>query len=113
MKIRSGFVSNSSSSSFVIFGKVYDKERLQEKFNFTTEEMENIEENGLYDYIDPSGFCYEYLNYDCEWIIGHSIAAGKAVDIIRILAKTEQELGEGCRVYSGINQDGNVQLDSY
>jgi hypothetical protein len=113
MKIRNGFVSNSSSSSFVIFGKAYNKESLQKKFNFTSDEMEDIDENGLYDYMDRcDGYDYQYLSHDQEWIIGKTIS-GIATEVIRSVATAEQALGEGCRVYSGINANGEVQLDSY
>lgn len=112
MKIRSGFVSNSSSSSFVIFGKVYDKEKLQEKFHYTEDDMNDIYENGLYDYIEGSGYEYVHLDEDGEWIVGKNLV-GTAIDVIKTLSETERDLGEGCRVYTGISHDGEIQLDSY
>lgn len=46
MKIRSGFVSNSSSSSFLIYGiRINSPNVLKDKLNFTEEELESINEN--------------------------------------------------------------------
>lgn len=47
MKIRNGFVSNSSSSSFLIYGvEVEDVNKLIEGLNLTDKEKESLEEEG-------------------------------------------------------------------
>ena len=50
MKIRNGFVSNSSSSSFCIFGMYMDTDELIEKMksvgSLTEEELKSLEEEG-------------------------------------------------------------------
>jgi hypothetical protein len=46
MKLRSGFVSNSSSSSFLIYGTEVDASELAEKLNLTEEEKNSLDEEG-------------------------------------------------------------------
>jgi hypothetical protein len=110
MKIRSGFVSNSSSSSFAIFGKIYDKDALIKFLNLSPEEIDDIDENGLYDYVDAHGYAYECLSDDGEYLIGKQLY-GKRENIIGIMTEVEDFFGKDCKLYVGINQDGNVQLD--
>lgn len=71
MKIRQGFVSNSSSSSFCILGQSFDTHELYEKFNIDEDdyEFESDAEEALENIIDKLGFCMEtdYEN-DCCYI---------------------------------------------
>jgi len=76
MKVRNGFVSNSSSSSFCIYGADFDLNDLIEKIkksNFLTEnELEELEEND--EWYELGGIIAEksdldfYLSEDCAWI---------------------------------------------
>lgn len=108
MKIRNGFVSNSSSSSFVIFGKILSSDEFAKRFGFTEDEMEDIHENGVYDYENRLTDCdYQYLSDDDEWIVGRSVGGSKS-DIIEDMNIAESALGSGCKLYSGIDTDGEV-----
>jgi hypothetical protein len=52
MKIRSGFVSNSSSSSFILRGIRTTREELIKSLNITQEEIDEYEEDGDYGFIE-------------------------------------------------------------
>ena len=72
MKVRTGFVSNSSSSSFVIYGRTYNEETLNKKFGINPdEEIEDedgesyIDDEQLYDIIEKSGFDYHFQDGEC------------------------------------------------
>ena len=74
MKVRNGFVSNSSSSSFCIYGKYFDSDELLEKVkttNFLTEEeLEEVENDDyeLVEIIEEKTGLEVYMDEDCAWI---------------------------------------------
>ena len=59
MKIRSGFVSNSSSSSFCIYGAMVEPYKLQEALVAKGAKEDEIEEMGVQGYIDSWNYKYE------------------------------------------------------
>lgn len=72
MKIRNGFVSNSSSSSFVIFGACLEKSELFDlvKSTLTEEQIKYIQEDGesLTEFWNPTTNLEIREDYECEEI---------------------------------------------
>lgn len=77
MKIRNGFVSNSSSSSFIIRGAEYTTKELIEFLNIESEVQEYLEEDDLYEVMEtiesklpsglkvkPTGNIFDSYDYD-------------------------------------------------
>ena len=80
MKIRNGFVSNSSTSSFVLIGTKVTKEEIKKKFG----NKEN-KEYSSWEILEETGF--EFLSEDeidnlkdGEFVIGETIASGDDTD---------------------------------
>jgi hypothetical protein len=110
MKLRSGFVSNSSSSSFVIFGKVFTRGAFAKRFKFTKEEMKDIDENGVSDYEKRLGGLEAMPLDDREWLAG-SVLRGNSKEINEITAHMDKIFGDGCKLYAGVDNYGELFLD--
>jgi hypothetical protein len=87
MKIRNGFVSNSSSSSFVLYGFKSNIKEIQKFFNKTDEEMEDFD---FYEVEGKEGQP-DIRNDEDDYYIGVHIASGldeepvTEFDILKIL----------------------------
>ena len=115
MKQRNGFVSNSSSSSFVVFGKQFSQEEFMNKYGLTDEEMDSINENGVEDSSAWKRIKKEFTlvwphYYDGDWIVGGSIS-GDHTNIVDTMLEVESVLGEGCELFTGVDYDGELSLD--
>ena len=69
MKIKIGFISNSSSSSFVIFGRTYSIDTIAKKANINTEDEDYDCEN-LYEFLDKTNLTYHSDHEDGCYYIG-------------------------------------------
>lgn len=77
MKVRNGFVSNSSSSSFAIFGAVIDNEEFKDLMEGLGMEIEDEDYDGVYDALSKitKGTNLEtYTDEECNVAIGRSYA---------------------------------------
>ena len=77
MKIRTDYVSNSSSSSFVLWGKAYDRSDLSQKMiDAGLVPEDQVDDFDIYEWLDEHdsfGFDYdEYVIGDDEIIVGMS-----------------------------------------
>ena len=112
MKVRLGFVSNSSSSSFVIFGKIFTRGAFAKRCKFTKEEMKDIMENGIDDYEDRFGGldCIQLDDDGREWLFGESLK-GNEKEISDTMTHMNKLFGGGCKLYKGVDSCGVVSLD--
>lgn len=126
MKIRTDYVSNSSSSSFVLWGVMFDLDELQQKLkevNAVSHEDEDVyacyfdqwlDEQKIFDYGD-------YVISDNDAVFGLKPTAMKDDETLlqfktRIFAKLA-EAGlpavslDDIKLYQGVDADGDIQFD--
>lgn len=77
MKIRNGFVSNSSSSSFLVYGAWVPLDKALKAVNLTEEQLKEIEEDKYiaYDYLYGMDL---YVTYDNEAYDGDRVMFGRS-----------------------------------
>ena len=101
MKIRNGFVSNSSSSSFVCIGARMSEKQLKE--------LGWCDEDGITENV-PEGFEVLYTEYGDGDIVGIVLASGEdsldnveltEYEISKTMAKVEKVLGKPVKLFIG------------
>jgi hypothetical protein len=100
MKIRTGFVSNSSSSSFIIRGSKLATDEIIKTLGISQKEIENLEEYDLFDFLESKlsndfdveidGNYFDGRDYG-TLVVGKSIGSLEDGEVMEMPESTPQE----------------------
>lgn len=110
MKIRNGFVSNSSTSSFCIIGKILDSKDFIKKFNIDSKKFKLMkkewEEWGGDHKISKDLFFYSLSSEWTKFLVCIHLNGSMAeCEINALFSKFKDVYGEDGKLYSGIMYD--------
>lgn len=110
MKIRMGFVSNSSTSSFLIAGKLMNKVEMMVFFNMTSEAFEDWKCSGD----DINKMSIMPINDGDDYVVGYYIHNMCDLDdVIAIVNSAKEKFGKTGKLYRCISDwSGNTYVDN-